>query len=169
MSGLLSGYLLSIIGTVLLCSILVAITPQGKTSAVIKGVAKLSCVLVIVSPVLRFFKTGEISGNSTENSPTFFLQNSIRADESFIQYHSETRVSETETALQNEILERYGVETEVCLTWETDKESFGKYYQAQRIKINGIRVKCSKNATEEIKETMWEYLTKNYCSEVLIE
>ncbi len=165
----MSGYLLSIIGTVLLCAILVAIVPQGKTSSVIKGIAKLSCVLVIVSPVLRFFKTGEISENSTEKAPTFFLQNGIRADETFIQYHSETRVSQTETALEKEIFEKYGTETEVCLFWQTDKETVGKYYETERIKIDNIRVKCMTKTTEERKKAMWEYLTQNYCSEVLIE
>lgn len=165
----MSEYLLSIIGTVLLCAILVAIVPQGKTSAAIKGIAKLSCVLVIVSPVLRFFKTGEISEISTENSPTFFLQTGIRADESFIQYHSETRVEQTETALESEILERYEVETEVCLSWETEKETVGKYYETEQIKITEIRVQCLEEIPGEIRETMWEYLTKNYCSEVLIE
>lgn len=165
----MSEYLLSIIGTVFLCSILTAIAPQGKTAGVIKGVAKLACVLVIVSPVFRFFKTGEIGGNSTENSPTFFPQTGIQTDESFIQYYSEMRVRETETALRQEIFERYAVETEVSFTWETETQTVGKYYETERIKINEIRVKCAEEPSKELKESMWEYLTKNYCSEVLIE
>ena len=50
----LNDYLLCVIGTVLICSILTAIAPEGKTSAVIKGVARLTCVLAIISPVLNF-------------------------------------------------------------------------------------------------------------------
>ena len=165
----MSGYLLSIIGTILLCAVLMAIVPQGKTSGVIKGVAKLACVLVIVSPVLRFFKTGEIGGNSTENSPTFFPQTSIQTDESFIQYYSELRVRETEGALQKEILGAYGIETDVSIRWEKVTHTVGKYYETERIKINEIRIKCAKEPSKELKESMWEYLTKNYCSEVLIE
>lgn len=165
----MSGYLLSIIGTVLLCAVLTAIVPQGKTSGVIKGVAKLACVLVIVSPVLRFFKTGEISGNSTENSPTFFPQTSIQTDKSFIQYYSEMQVRATETALQDEIFQLYAIKVEVAMVWETEKESVGKYYETERIKIKEIRIKCAENPPKELKEKMLEYLTKNYCSEVLIE
>lgn len=165
----MSGYLLSIIGTVLLCAILTAIVPQGKTSGVIKGIAKLACVLVIVSPVLRFFKTGEIGGNTLENSPTFFPQMGIETDENFIQYYSEMRVRATETALQEEIWDRYGVETTVSLFWEQEKEDVGKYYETERIKIKEIRIKCLEEPSREVKEIMWEYLTKNYCNEVLIE
>ena len=165
----MSGYLLSIIGTVLLCAVLTAIVPQGKTSGVIKGVAKLACVLVIVSPVLRFFKTGEIGGNSTENSPTFFSQTGIQTDESFIQYYSEMRVRETERALKEEILELYDLQVEVSIRWEMVTQAVGKYYETERIKINEIRIKCAETPSKEIKQSMWEYLTKNYCSEVLIE
>lgn len=164
----MNGYLLSIIGTVLLCAILTAIAPQGKTSGAIKGVAKLACVLVIVSPVLRFFKTGEIGGNSTENSPTFFPQTGIETDEAFIQYYSEMRVRETERALQEEILERYAVEAQVTLLWERERETVGQYYQTERIKINEIRVKCAQEPSKELRESMREYMAGNYCSEVWI-
>lgn len=165
----MSGYLLSIIGTVLLCALLTAIVPQGKTSGVIKGVEKLACVLVIVSPVLRFFKTGEIGGNSTENSPTFFPQTGIQTDESFIQYYSEMRVRETERALKEDICERYNLQVEVSIRWEMVTQAVGKYYETERIKINEICIKCAETPSKEIKQSMWEYLTKNYCSEVLIE
>ena len=165
----MSGYLLSIIGTVLLCAILTAIVPQGKTSGVVKGVAKLACVLVIVSPVLRFFKTGEINGGLLKNSPTFFPQSSIQTDEKFIQYYSELRVRETESALQEEILELYSAKVNVSILWECGKELVGKYYETEFIKINQICIKCLEDLSKEQKESMWEYLTKNYCREVLIE
>ena len=58
--AIVSGYLLTIIGTVLVCSLITAIAPEGKTTASVKGVAKLVCTLAIISPVLRFFKTGSI-------------------------------------------------------------------------------------------------------------
>ncbi|MBE5746687.1 MAG: hypothetical protein E7352_00720 [Clostridiales bacterium] len=165
----MNGYLASIIGTVLLCAVLTAILPQGKTSGLIKGIAKLACVLVIVSPVLHFFKTGEIGGNSAEDSFTFFPQTGIQTDESFIHYYSEMRVRETETLLKSELLDRYAVETEVTLLWEEETEQVGKYYESERIKINQIHIKCEEEPSKELKENMWEYLTKNYCSEVLIE
>lgn len=165
----MSGYLLSVIGTVLLCAIVTAIIPQGKTSGVIKGVARLACVLVIVSPILHFFKTGEISGNSTENSPTFFPQSGIQTDDSFIQYYSEMRVRETEKLLEEELCELFVIKTEVTLHWVREVEMLGKFYEADSIKIKEICVKCVQNPSGEIKKAIWEYLTKNYCSEVLIE
>ena len=84
----MNGYLLCVIGTVLVCSILTAITPEGKTSAVIKGVARLTCILAIIAPVLSFLKTGDVAVFNDKNSQEFFLQEGIDGQVAFIQYYS---------------------------------------------------------------------------------
>ena len=63
----------------------------------------------------------------------------------------------------------YEVATSVEINWEMAKEWIEKRYSAETIKILAINVEVSQETREEIKEKMWEYLTKNYCSEVLIE
>lgn len=156
----LNGYLLCVMGTVLICSILTAITPEGRTSSVIKGVARLSCVLAIIAPVLDFLKTGDIAVFSDKNGQEIFSQEGIESESAFIQYYSEMRISQTESALQVELEEKYGVTAEVTFCWSQSEE---------KIRIDKIRVKLSNKASEGIMKEVREYLTKNYCSEVLIE
>ena len=72
----MSAYLLSIIGIVLLAAVLSAVLPGGKTGKFIKGMTKLACLAVILSPVLNFFRGGTDGGNI--NFPFFFHGNSHR-------------------------------------------------------------------------------------------
>lgn len=164
----MNGYVLTVIGTVLLSSVLTAIVHDGKTSAVIKGVARLACVLVIVAPVLRFFTSGNLSENA-ENSTGFFSQIGIEADEGFIQYVSEMRVLETERAVEAELSEKYGVETEVTIFWERESSVYADLYESESICVKKMLVQCKTKITETVKESMQKYLTKSYCGEVLIE
>lgn len=156
----MNGYLLCVIGTVLVCSILTAIAPEGKTSAVIKGVARLACILAIIAPVLNFLKTGDVSVFNDKNSQEIFLQEGIEGQAAFIQYYSEMRVEQTQQALQAEVKEKYGLDVAVTLVWSQEEE---------QIRIDEIRLKLLKTTDEEVIKQVWEYLTKNYCSEVLIE
>ena len=50
----MNEYVLSVIGTVLIASVLTAILPEGKTSGIIKGITRLVCVVAIVAPVVSF-------------------------------------------------------------------------------------------------------------------
>ncbi len=161
----MNGYLLSVMGTVLICSLLTAIAPEGKTSAVIKGVARTACILTIVAPVLHFFKTGDLD----EKGEEIFAGKVISTDESFIQYYSEKRVRETEIALKEELTQLYAPVESVRLEWSLEEDAFGKIYAVDYIRIRCISVEVSEGISEEVKENMCAYLTKNYCSEVLIE
>ncbi len=161
----MTGYLLSVMGTVLVCSLLTAISPEGKTSAVIKGVARLACVLTIIAPVLRFFKTGDFEKNTKEN----LVESVIETDVSFIQYYSEERVRETEAALKKELEKEYGEITSLRIEWSLEREYFGGLYSVENIRVDRIRVTVPKGTAKEVEEEMCSYLTKNYCSEVLIE
>ena len=70
------------------------------------------------------------------------------------------RIEQTQQALQSEIKEKYNLDVEVVLVWRQEQE---------QIRIDEIRLKLLKATDEEVVEKVWEYLTKNYCSEVLIE
>ena len=155
----MNGYLLSVIGAVLLCSLITAIAPEGKTSASIKGIAKLVCILVIIAPVLRFFKTGDLRVFIDKNRQEFFSEEVIEADGEFIEYYCEMRIEQTEKALEMELLEKYGVETECTLSCRIENE----------ICVEKICIKLPKDTDEEVKNAMRWYLKENYCSEVLIE
>lgn len=155
----MNGYLLSIIGTVLICSLITAIAPEGKTSASVRGIAKVICTLAIIAPILHFFKTGELESFIDKNRQDFFVEDGIEADDEFIQYYSEMRIQQTEEALVVELFEKYEVECDVELDWSMETE----------IRIERIIVKVLQLASEEVKGDMRLYLVDNYCKEVLIE
>jgi len=165
----LSGYLLSIIGTILISSFITAILPEGKTSGIIKAITRLACILAIVSPVLQFFHAGSISVWKNKNSESIFSDAVIERTDAYINYYSEMRVEETEKAIEKEILEKYNMQTEVGLQWEFYTETVKGKYIDEKIKITKLVVKTKEGQDEEVLRDMWEYLTKNYCSEVLIE
>lgn len=152
----MNGYLLSVIGTVLLAAVLTAIAPEGKTSSIIKAVTKSACLLAIVAPIPAYLNS-ERSDEKNENTQTNFLQTVIETDEDFIKYYCEMRVRATAQAIEAELKEKFSVQTSVTLNWQ---------YESDEIKIVRIIVKTENG---EDKTAMWEYLTKNYCSEVLIE
>ena len=172
----MSGYLLSIVGTVLLYAILTAIIPDGKTSAMIKNVAKLACLLVIVSPLLGIFQSfsrGKDSGGKNkgnvfdENRESFFLETVIQTDEDFIKYYCNMRIENAETALERELENEYALCGNVELSWRY--EGNNELFEADKMKITNIYIQTKKEMSEEEKKIVWDYLTKNYCSEVLIE
>ena len=154
----MNGYLLAIIGTVILSALLTAITPEGKSSGVIKGVCKLVCVLAIIAPVLEYLQGKNGSGKIFE---TFFSESGITADEDVIKYYSELKVSQAESYLEKELSKEFDLQTEIVYSWQEDDNKM--------IKITCINVKIKGEYEEEVRKKMWEYLTKNYCSEVLIE
>ena len=162
----MSEYLLGVIGTIILCALLTAIVPDGKTSGVIKSVSRMVCILAIVAPVLKYLRSGQTDLQvNVENN---FFESVIQEDEDYIQYYSELRVRETERALAQELEERYQVSSEVELSWENVAKAHGKYLIDQ-IQIQQIKVTIGGELEENMIRDMYEYLTKNYCSEVLIE
>lgn len=152
----MNGYLLSVIGTVLIAALLTAIAPDGKTSGLIKAIAKSACLLAIVAPIPSYLN----SGNSDEKNAdlqTIFSQTVIETDEDFIKYYSEMRIRATAQALEAELKEKFFVVASVELEWMNESDE---------IKITKIIVRTENG---EANTAMWEYLTKNYCSEVMIE
>ncbi|MBQ8429175.1 MAG: hypothetical protein IJX30_03655 [Clostridia bacterium] len=163
----MKGYVLSIVATVLLSAIVTAVLPEGKTSTTIKGIAKGLCVLIIISPILSFFqrKIGLLS--VTNNTQTNFLETGIQTDGEFIQYFSNERVLIAQTQLENELQERYNLPLTVQFIWEWRKQSGKDAYE--EIYISQIHVQGAKNETESVRKEILEYLTQNYCEEVLLE
>lgn len=150
----MNGYLLSVIGTVLISALFTAIIPQGKTASLINAIAKLACLLVIVSPVLNYISSYKKDKNIENNS----IKSVINTDESFIEYYSEMKVSEAEEGLEKEILQTFDIVCQLHLDWIKTED--GVYIQSISVQTQG---------DDEQKSALYEYLTKNYCCEVLIE
>ena len=60
------------------------------------------------------------------------------------------------------------MKSEVKLVWVIQSMSMQENNEMEVIKITQICVKMAEYK-EAVAKEMWEYLTKNYCSEVLIE
>ena len=161
-------YLLSIIGIVLISSILLAIMPDGKTASVIKGTTKLSCLLVIISPIIGYFDSNIRNSNNAEKAGNFFQETVIDEDESFIQYYSEKRIYLAEIALEEELFEHFQVNTKVTLCWEILDFQMDAY-SGNNIKVCSIAVNSKDGMEDSMKKKVCEYLENKYCSEVLIE
>ena len=159
----MKNYLLTVLGTTLLSAFVTAIIPEGKTTATIKGATKTICLLVIVSPILTFLQK---TGKFTENTFVNLEESVISTNDEFIKYYSELRIKETESLLKTELLEKFAQETEIKMDW-----SFENYKNVENlhVKINKITISVTSNVTEQEKENIKLYVTKYYCSEVLIE
>ena len=164
----MSAYALSVVGTVLLSAILTMLVPEGKCSALIKGVAKLACVVVLIAPIPQYLKNDNffdlIRGENVENTDVFFEENGITADESFIRYYCELRIAYTQKALEVDLQDKYAVSATVSLEWEFVNET-----DVDGLKITKIIVKTDENTTIGVKNDMTKYLSNTYCSEVQIE
>ena len=165
----MNEYLLSIIGVILLSAILTAILPDGKTSGLIRSVMRMACILTIISPILTFFHSGSLTVGAEKKSNINSENAVIEMDAEFIHYYSEMRISEAESALESEIFEKFHVDCDVTLHWQLEPEMTGKTVTTELIKITKMHIKTIAQQQEEVLKEMWEYLMKNYCSEVLIE
>ena len=165
----MNEYLLSVIGTILFSSVLIALLPDGKTNGIIKNVSKLVCLLTILSPILNIVNQNHLKTEDKKNSWQNCTQSVIEMDMEYIKYYSELRIANTEQALALELLEKYDVETVVYLQWELQNEDSEHLYSIEKIRITRLEVEFQKEYDEERKQNVRAYLTKNYCSEVKIE
>lgn len=156
-------YLLSVMGTVLFCSLLTAILPDGKTTNTVKGIAKLTCLLIIISPIFNFLS---VFTNSDENSSVFFEKNGIVEDKEFIMYYQELQIQEATQKLESELEDKFGIVSTVCLIWESVEDNSNVN---EKIKINQIQIKVPIETGDDMKNSIFIFIKNNYCSEVLIE
>lgn len=153
----MSAYLLSIVGIVFIGGILSAIMPDGKTAAVVKGTAKLCCLLVILSPVLKFFETLKKGGDFSN----FSSQTVIQTDASFIDYCSKARIERAETLLKERLEREFSVEISVTLVWKYEKTEEPK--KGEEIKIERAELRASGGEISlPNREKIEEYLADEY-------
>ena len=165
----MSGYLFGLIGTILLSTILTALLPEGKTTGIIKGITRLACLVVILAPIPKFLQNEDVFGEflekNAENLAENPSQNVIATDVEYIEYFRELRIRVNETALERELEDKFSVQAQVQFNWEIEPTEDGD----EEIKITRITVSLLEEINEEDENRMWEYLRKNYCSEVQLE
>ena len=164
----LSEYLIGVIGAVLVCSLLTAIIPNGKNTILICSIAKILCLSVIISPILSFLKNGNLI-TDIQIYQDFFGNSVIETDFNFIDYYSESTISYVEEKIEQELSTKYNFSASVLIVWEYEKGVFQDDYEDLKVKIKQMKVTTNERVAEEEKDIVWEFLTKTYCSEVLIE
>ena len=143
----MNGYLLSVIGIILISAVITAILPNGKTASSIKTVLKLACILVVVAPVLKYIKNEKNPQKNPENSV-------IQTDEDFIKYYSELRIQLAEREISEELQTNFLINSEVKADWTLND---GEIY------IKKVFLTLS---NDEKKEEIRSFLTKKYGFEV---
>ncbi len=164
----MNSYLFSIIGVVLISSIVTSILPEGKMAGIVRSMTKLVCLFIIISPIFQFFQKGK-RGEKGKFYQEIFKNSVIETDEEFIKYYSESTMLYMEDALEKEIFEKYALQVSIWMDWNYVTESVFDIYPQTKIEIKQINVSAEQKMDEEEKNILWEYLTQNYCSEVLIE
>lgn len=151
MSGIMNGYVLIVLGVVLVSTVTTAILPDGKTSVFVKSISRLACVFVVVSPVFTFFQKGI-------NRENIFEETVINTDGAYIDYCSKISVENAEKVLKNTIEQEFDVVCDVCLVWRYDKETtdglngfFLISYEGERVKITEIQIRFIEEITESMK------------------
>ena len=164
----MNTYIFSVVGIVLISSFITAVSAEGKTAGMVKGMTKLVCLLVILSPIFQLLIKNQ-KGNNENFYQDIFGYSVIEMDNHFIQYYSETTMSYLEDRLEKEVYEKYDFSVNISIDWAYEEENSTDIYDLAKIKINQIIISEKQALSEEDKSILWEYLTKNYCSEVLIE
>lgn len=171
----MSGYLLAIIGIVLLTGILSAVLPEGKTAKFIKGMTKLCCLAVILAPILGFFH--KVATGGEINFPFFSSETVIETDGAFIDYCSTKRIENAETELEKKLEETFSVRVGVTLLWEYcgsiaegEEDGYLSVYEGTEIKITKVLVKDAEgNIDGEVRERMKAHIVEKYGCEVEFE
>ena len=141
----MNEYLLTVIGAVLLSSVLTAVLPNGKSAGLIKTVLKLTCIFIIVAPVLKYIQAEKYPEKNSQVSI-------IETDSEFIQYYSEMRIKLTEESLEKELENNYQIQTKITAKWR---------YENGEIYIYAVNIEnCDK------QKEIGDFLTKKYGFEV---
>lgn len=127
MMGAISGWILSIVGVVLLGVIIEIILPEGQVSKYIRGVTCLATVLVIVSPLA---KLGDANFDIKK-----YISSEIELDEGMLAQINQAKAKNIEESLEK-LLQEEGYEN-------VDVSISADYYSVQ-MEIMAIFVDLSK-------------------------
>ena len=157
----MSEYLLSVIGVVLFSSVLLAILPSGKTSELIKAIARIACLVTILAPIVSFFVgRSDFAG--------IFQESGIELQASFIEYCSEERIAEAEALLKKELKDKYPQVRAVEAIYLIQEEEIGSVV-AQRLYVEKIIVYISAEEASVSEAEIKNYVTRTYgCAEAVI-
>ena len=154
-------YLLGVAGIVLFSSIILAILPTGKMNELIKNIARMACLLCILSPFVDLLL-------KNEKLSSYFGESGIEIQTEFIQYSNEERVSEAENLLKNEIHEIVPSLFDIDILW-TAVSVKQDGISEEKIRIEQINMLVEKELSESEKSSIFAYLNTQYgCKNIQI-
>lgn len=161
----LHGYLLCIIGTTLFSAVITSVMPEGKTSAMIKGIARLVCVVSILSPIPQFLQKQSFFEFFQDKNTLFptekFSQLVITIDQPFIDYVSQMRVTVLEQQIQAAIEKQFQTQCEVEVIGVVQSET-------AELDLKKIILKLPVEKSDSLKHEICTYLQAYYDVEVEI-
>ena len=109
----MGGYLLSILGVVILGVVIDVILPSGSTSKYISGIFAIVVMFVIISPVLTWVKNGY-------SIKDYFTLQDISLDEKLLYNINNAKFNELEKEIEQELSDNGYTNVKVDIQFSTD-------------------------------------------------
>ncbi len=129
----MGGYLLSILGVVILGVVIDVILPSGSTSKYISGIFAIVVMFVIISPVLTWVKNGY-------SIKDYFTLQDISLDEKLLYNINNSKFTELEKGIEQELSNNGYTNVKVDIQFTID---------ATNVKISQVLVDLSKLVINE--------------------
>lgn len=138
----MSGYLLTLLGVILLGVLVDVILPSGSTAKYISGIFSIFVVFVIVSPLLSFIKKGY-------NLKDYFSSEQIELDDKLLNSFNKTKFSKLESDIEQELADKGYENVGVSITLNAEGKD---------LKINNIQVDITKLVIKAKEENINKYV-----------
>lgn len=124
----MKAYILAIAGVILLSAVITMIAPGGEMGKFLKGATKLAILVVLISPVINFVKSGEFE---------FAASSPMTLDGGYLKECSARLEEADEEEIRSFIMEKFNVESEVEVT-RSDDAPFSREKIAVVVAMDGI-------------------------------
>lgn len=142
----MTGWIMSIVGVVVIGVLIDVLTPEGESNKYIKGVYALIVVLVIASPIAKALKS-DIDFSK-------YFDSAFQTDSTFVDYVNDDRKDEAEQKIANSLKLR-GYENAQVVIFERT----GNIYGIDRVNVDitlcsQTKEKCEEEIKEIVKKTV---------------
>lgn len=142
----MTGWIMSIVGVVVIGVLIDVLTPEGESNKYIKGVYALIVVLVIASPIAKALKS-DIDFSK-------YFDSAFQTDSIFVDYVNDDRKDDDEQKIANSLKLR-GYENAQVVIFERT----GNIYGIDRVNVDitlcsQTKEKCEEEIKEIVKKTV---------------
>lgn len=131
----MSAYILSVCGAVIFSSLVTIILPDGKIGKFINGVLKLTCVFVMLSPIISWINDLKPSKKDIETSKE------VTIDQNYLEYFYDLQAQSLTDEIKSTIEKEFKITVFVEIEWQISKYAFDVKKVHINIKDFGINEK----------------------------